>query len=129
MIFSRVEVKTNEEIYQIFSKKSTQVYPVYWLMETKKYLKKRYGNAGWFLLPVILGIIVIGIFTKYLQDHSTLSLEARSWIFLLLIILLLLVCTVPVFTKRQLPGIFGRWQKKWRGIPTVKSQFHDSSRR
>ncbi len=91
-----------------------------------KFLAKRYGYAGAFALPIILGAIGIGVLSNILEAQGV-SQEVQDGVSLVAMLLLILVSAITIIVRKPLPGVLGSWQRLWNNIPTWRSRFTDRS--
>jgi len=88
------------------------------------FYKKRLGRTFGFALPIILACVALGI-TGNIMDSRGYPQTTVDGVLELGIFLILIISCLAMFLRKPLPGIFGKWQALWRGIPTWQERLKE----
>ncbi len=77
------------------------------------FLKRRYGHACAFAVPVVLACVLLGVLGNVLEAHGV-PREAVDGVLVVSMCLLVGAVGFVMFTRRTMPGLLGRWQRLWR---------------
>lgn len=87
-----------------------------------KFLLRRCVNVCFFVLPIIVYAVVLGVVAKLVDSYTSISWKTISaWLIVLMWIPIVLAMVV-MFLKRKLKRFFGWWQRRWHAIPTWKNR-------
>ena len=82
------------------------------------FLARRYGGAGIFALPLIAALMLLAFGANVVERYRILTRGQIDAVLIVMMWLLVILTGYVMLTPRRLGGPLGRWQNRYRAIPT-----------